>query len=352
MNTKIYGNDGKTARRLTVAAFVVFFSLLLAAAGVVFAGGGDINAVKGLGHASRAATNPYSALNTAAQIVKIGDEYFIEDGYNGQIIYSDKLDAPLGEWKVMASGINRGHSVAGDGQYYMIDDTDNEKFAAFVKKSDGTFEKINEFKVCDHSPSADMSEKCRPHYVVYDAATKKFYGLVSMTGEIYVFGCADGKATHEKTLSVAELDGAYVRSFSIIDGSVYFVSGNNNILRVETEELVKSNADLKVAERFYVPDVMRSMVNIMKADGYWYITVSGQSAQEQSANAAILRTRDLAGLKNYEFENITHLFGGNGIPYYMSAFDGKYYVAMQNTNRNIMEFEITDGDVAAVRTLF
>ncbi len=338
----------KNDEKPRIFALIAALCLLLCA---VLVGGSA--AFKAKGEAARAdiPENSYGSLNLAAQIVKIGNEYFIEDGYNHQIIYSENLSAPLSSWKVMASGINRGHSVAGDGHYYIIDDTDNETFIGFIREDDGSFTKVATINVGgSNNPTMDVMGTNRPHYVVYDENTRKFYGLVSMTGEIYVFKCENDNVTTEKVMKIDELDGEYVRSFSIIDGDIYFVSGNGNIIRASLD-------NLSVIKRYPVPDTMRSMVNLMKIDGYYYISVSGQSPAEQAANAGLFRTSDLSELKNYGYENITHLFGGKGIPYYMSAFDNKYYVAMQEygsvrLDKHIYEFSVSENEITSVSAVF
>lgn len=55
-----------------------------------------------------------------------------------------------------------------------------------------------------------------------------------MTGQLYVFYRPDPDSSSvalEKILSVPELDQIYVRSFTIDGDDLYFVSGNQSILR-------------------------------------------------------------------------------------------------------------------------
>ena len=100
----------------------------------------------------------------------------------------------------------------------------------------------------------------RPHYVSYDEDSKRFYALSSMTGQLYVFFRPDSSSTQvalEKILSIPELDGVYVRSFTIDGDDIYFVSGNSAIIRARKK-------DLKVLERFPVPPEIAGMIQLTR----------------------------------------------------------------------------------------
>ena len=282
------------------------------------------------------AANVQSALSVPTQITRIGDDYFIVDCYHDQILTSPDLDRPLTEWTVMSDRISRGHTIAGDGTVYLADDTENHRILVFEKK-DGIFYLTQTFDGIG----------IRPHYVVYDEASKRFYALSSMTGELYVFvrpGNTSDVAL-EKILSVPELNGFYVRSFTIEGDDIYFVSGNSTIIRAALE-------DLSVREIWPVPAEIAGMVQLSRIQDYFYITVSTDLTGNQDY-ATLIRTKDLSGLAAGSWEDIYGTFLGGGTPYYISSFDGHYYLTEHRIpGHGVWQFDVRDNEIVNVETLF
>ncbi len=282
------------------------------------------------------AANVQSALSVPTQITRIGDDYFIVDCYHDQILTSPDLDRPLTEWTVMSDRISRGHTIAGDGTVYLADDTENHRILVFEKK-DGIFYLTQTFDGIG----------VRPHYVVYDEASKRFYALSSMTGELYVFvrpGNTSDVAL-EKILSVPELNGFYVRSFTIEGDDIYFVSGNSTIIRAALE-------DLSVRETWPVPAEIAGMVQLSRIQDYFYITVSTDLTGNQDY-ATLIRTKDLSGLAAGNWEDIYGTFLGGGTPYYISSFDGHYYLTEHRIpGHGVWQFDVEDNVIRNVKTLF
>ena len=81
--------------------------------------------------------NPNPTLNVPTYITKVDGMFFIVDCYNDQVIYHHRLADPLYEWHVMTSDISKGHTLASDGQVYVIDDTENNRLMAFQKTHEG-----------------------------------------------------------------------------------------------------------------------------------------------------------------------------------------------------------------------
>ena len=69
-------------------------------------------------------TNPNGSLSVPTYITKLDDQYFIVDCYHNQVIYHDNLTDPLYLWKVMTNDLSMGHTIASDGNVYLIDDTE------------------------------------------------------------------------------------------------------------------------------------------------------------------------------------------------------------------------------------
>lgn len=280
--------------------------------------------------------NPYSFLSVPTQMTRICDDYFLVDCYHDQVITSTDPNAPLTDWKVVTSQINKGHTIAGDGTVYLVDDTENHRILIFEKK-DGLFYQTQEFN--------DIG--VRPHYVTYDENTKRFYALSSMTGELFVFYREPDqtRVALEKILTIPELNGYYVRSFTIDNDSVYFISGNSSIIKARL-------SDLSVEETWPVPDQIAGMIQLTKIQDYFYITVSTDLYGDQSF-ATILRVSDLSKLAEGEWEDIYETFVGGGTPYYITAFDGHFYLTEHRVpGHSVWEFDVIDNQISNVRAIY
>lgn len=281
--------------------------------------------------------NAQPTLSVPTQLTKIGEDYFLVDCYHNQILTSGDLHAPLSDWYVLTSQINRGHTIAGDGVVYLADDTENNRILIFEKK-DGLFVMSQIF--------SDIG--IRPHYVSYDEDSKRFYALSSMTGQLYVFFRPDSSSTQvalEKILSIPELDGVYVRSFTIDGDDIYFVCGNSAIIRARKK-------DLKVLERFPVPPEIAGMIQLTRIQDWFYITVSTDAAGDQ-AYATILRVKNLSDLSSKNYEDIYSSFIGGGTPYYITGFDGHFYMTEHRIpGHSIWQFDVKDNEPVDIITLF
>lgn len=280
--------------------------------------------------------NPYESLNVPTYITKIKDKYFIVDCYNNQVIYSDSPEIPLSEWKVMTSDIDKGHTIASDGEVYLIDDTERNRIMVMKESGEG-FKLTQEF--------SDIG--VRPHFVVYDEETDSFYAWSSMTGQMYIF-------RHDRTADsvflteikkISELDGYYVRSFTIDKDIVYLVSGDGNIY-----ELNKKTFEIK--NKYPVPLEMYGMVQITPVDDWFYITVSTDGYGNQDY-ATIIRTKNLSKLIEGDFEDIYSNFIGGGTPYCITLLDGYYYLCEHRIpGHSIWRFETENGEVKNPVTIY
>ena len=281
--------------------------------------------------------NPYSSLSVPTQITKIGEDYFLVDCYHNQILTSTSLDAPLGEWYVMTDQINWGHTIAGDGTVYLADDTENNRILIF-EKADQRFYLTQSFE--------DIG--IRPHYIVYDEKDKRFYALSSMTGELYVFYHQENSSDVflEKILAVPELNNIYVRSFTIDNDTIYFVTTNGVIMQTRKE-------DMAILECWPVPAEYAGMVQLTKIQNYFYITVS-TDISGNAEYATIIRVRDLAQLADTPPESLYSHFTQGGTPYYISYFDGAYFLTQHCMipGTGVWRFQATDDGLDDIQVLY
>lgn len=282
------------------------------------------------------APNLYPDLSVPTYITKIDDLYFLVDCYHDRILYHDNLTDPLTEWLVMTDEINKGHTIAGDGLVYLADDTENHRILVFEKK-DGFFVHTQTF--------SDIGN--RPHYVIYDSPTDTFYAWSSMSGEMYLFRHEqdDSRMYLSEIRRIEQLDNVYVRSFTILDDEIYFVSGNSSILRVDLDTF-------ELLEAYPVPDSMAGMIQLTKIQDYYYITVSTDITGNQDY-ATIVRTQDLSGLIQGDYEDIYENFIGGGTPYYITAFEDAYYLTEHRLpGHSVWRFRVQDNELVDVETVY
>lgn len=289
--------------------------------------------------------NTFHDFNILTCLRKFDDRWFLVDCYHNQILYSDTLEAPPEEWKVMTREIAHGHTIDTDGQVYLADDTENNRVLVFVEQENGFVLSgiFNDIGIL-------------PHYVVYDAPSERFYVLSSMTGELYVFRHiradddkteeenASGRVVLEKILSVPELNGCYVRSFTIEGEEVYFVSGNQMIIEARL-------SDLKIIRRYPVSREISGMVQLEKIEDFYYITISTDADFNQEY-ATMIRVKELSDLSENRYEDIYGYFAGGGTPYFIGHADGHYYLTEHRLpEHKLWQFDVENNEITHVISL-
>jgi hypothetical protein len=291
--------------------------------------------------------NQYTSLSIATYITKIDDMYFIADCYHDQIIYNDNLDDKIENWKVLTNEVHYAHSIAYDGNVILIDDTENNRLMAF-QKIDGEYV---------HTQTLE-NIGMKPHYVQYDKETDSFMAWSSITGEMYIIKRSK-KATElgiyplyiDNIYKIDELYGVYVRSFTIMDDGIYFVSGHNNE-KIIKAVIDKDNNCFEIVNEYKVTPEIAGMVQITKIEDYYYITVSTDN-QENQDYATIIRTDNLEKLATGDYEDIYAQFGiSGGTPYYINEIEGRYYMAHHRTNDNIIAFDVIDNVIENVKIIY
>ncbi|MDE5698285.1 MAG: hypothetical protein K2I96_12890 [Lachnospiraceae bacterium] len=291
--------------------------------------------------------NTYDTLNVSTYITRIDNTYFIADCYHDQIIYHDNITDPLNQWDVLTNEVHYAHTVASDGMMLVVDDTENNRLMVFQKTDEGyahtqTLENIG----------------MRPHYVQYDEKNQVFMAWSSITGEMYLIKRATEPEQNgiyplyvDKVLKIDELYGVYVRSFTVMEDGIYFVSGHNNqkIIKAAVND-TGDGFDL-VAE-YSVADEIAGMVQLTKIGDFYYITISTDN-QENQDFATIIRTRNLEELAGGRYEDVYDQFGvSGGTPYYITEIEGRYYMAHHRTGENIIAFDINNNEIENVEIIY
>lgn len=285
--------------------------------------------------------NPFPTLSVPTYITKVKDTYFIVDCYNNQVIYHDNLTDPLYQWQVMTNDIAMGHTLASDGIVYLIDDTENNRILVME-------ESVNE----NGQPVFILTQEFsnignRPHYISYDEYTDTFYAWSSMSGEMYLFRHAkdDSRMYLTEILSIPSLNGVYVRSFTIVEDRIYFVSGNSSIIEADLYTF-------EVKKEYPVPDSLAGMIQLTLIDDYYYITISTDASGNQDC-ATIIRTKDLTDLAAGNYKDVYDAFIGGGTPYYITRIDDFWYLTEHRIpGHSIWQFRVQDNSIIDVTTLY
>ena len=283
-----------------------------------------------------AAENGYSYLLMPTQITKINNLYFIVDCNHNQVIYTDNLNTDLMHWKVMTRDVKKPHAIASDGDIYMITDTDQNRILTFEKGYDcfrplQTFEQIGK----------------RPHFVDYDYSNNLFYEGSSMTGEMYLYKrIPETKLiTLQEIKTIPELTNCYVRSFTILEDVILFPAvERSSILMVDKNSFA-------VINEYPVPNHMAGMVQISIVDNNFLVTVS-TDLQYNLQYSTVVRAQHLEDFALGNYEDLYNLFGNNGTPYYISYFDGSYYMIHENAAPNIYRFHAKNGSFYDIKGLY
>lgn len=273
-------------------------------------------------------------LYTPTMIQKIGDDYFIIDCWHHRIIYNNNLKDDISKWSTLTDEIKGGHTIASDGDLYLVDDTDNSKIRVF-KKSNSGFKQIQVIK--------DVN--ARPHFILYDKSTKYFYCISSQSGTMWILKNDNGVLKVIKTVIINEIKNSYVRSFSIIDGYIYLPSGPGYIFKIKYDD-----ESFKVIDSYKVPDNMVGMNYITKIDNYFYIT--SYTNRKGDIIPKFVRVKDLNDLKNAKYEDLYKKFGFKGTPYYISNFDNKYFITEIDASSGVKSFGVNNNKLDNIKTLF
>ncbi len=282
--------------------------------------------------------NPYNDLKNLklpAQITRQGDYYFIVDTYNDQVLYASDLWKPIGAWRVMDRKLNKPHAIASDGSIYLVVDTDNNRVVCY-EYINGRFQRTQQFE--------DVGK--RPHYIQYDAVSESFFVWSSVTGDMYIIKKEPVQNTMyiQEIRHIYELDGFYVRSFSIEGDEVLFPSGNNGYM------IVADKDTLRVKARYQVPMEISGMAFAKKIGSYYYMTVSTDDKLNHE-NARMIRTSDLETLSLGIYENVTGYFKDMKVPYYIDRMNGSYYVTSHESKKCVYMFNIADDVIKDVQTV-
>lgn len=270
-------------------------------------------------------------LYTPTFITKIGQHYFIVDCWHHRVIYSKELQRPISEWDVLDDALSGPHSIASDGEVYIVDDTDHGEVCIYKKHNE-----------CFIKTQTLYGLGFRPHKCIYDKCRKYFYILLSESCEIAVLKNYLGQVKVEAILKV-EINTYYARSIQIIDDRLFIVC--------RTGEICGLSLDLscvKIISRYRMPDRYAGLNDMMKVGDSYYFSIYTDLSGKYVPR--IVRTGALDDFRN--IEDMTERLGVKGVPYYFSWMDGRYYITEIDSCSGIASFLADGNDLTDRKELF
>lgn len=306
----------------------------------------DINSCKALKASARpfaaepaeAAPDAWKArLYAPTFFTKIGELYFIVDCWHNRVLYTEakcgRMDWDLSTWKAMDGALAGPHSIASDGELYVVDNTGRGSLRIYQRTEDG-FEAAQEI--------GPLGE--RMHRVLYDPKTESFYALGARSQEISKL-VRDGDGLRvEYTKKLPFLEGRYSRSMTIIDGTMYFVSNGPGAFITQVRY---ADDSYEVLRQWQMPEQMQGMNDVFRSsDGWFYVTYS-------SEKPGGMRARSLGEIAEGGGEDLKKALGLDENPYYLTEIDGRIYVPEISIDgcNGIHSFRHgEDGEIVDVRT--
>lgn len=275
-------------------------------------------------------------LYTPTHIIKALGYYFIQDCWNGRILYSSSLSSDLSDWSTLTDGFKGGHSLATDGKVIIADNSNNDQIFVYMYDIE---------KNCFVN-SQIINVENRPHFVLYDEKTELFYVLSSYLGII-----TELKVNETGEVSVADtiyLDEPieYARSMSIIDGYLYIPDASGTIYKIDYLH------NFETIDRFKVNDNIGGMNYLCKIDDYYYLSVYTGKDFDMSCSSKLIRSTSIENISSDCYEDITDLFGFMGTPYFISRLDNKYFITEIDNANGICSFEIDGSRIINIDYLF
>lgn len=271
-----------------------------------------------------------TSLYTPTHINKIGETYFIVDCWHHRVLFNHNLEDPISKWKTVAGNFSSPHSIAGDDDVLLIEDTNNDRIKV-IRNVNNVYTEVQSIKISGG----------QPHKIVYDNQRKKFYVIAASTQQIIVL---KNTGVNVEVLQIIKLDylgTAYTRAISLIDGCIYFVSGPGKII-------VANPDDFKKIQEYPVPFELVGMNDIAQIGSYFYI--SSYQDGNGAVKPQIVRVKKLEDLMG-NYEDIRADMGIKGVPYYFSAIDNQFFITQVDSHSCITSFQIDDCDqIYNVRT--
>ncbi|KEG12768.1 ABC transporter related protein [Trypanosoma grayi] len=293
-------------------------------------------------------------------ITKIDDVYLLVDSWHHRVIYNTNLDAPVGKWRsLLADGpIWIPHSVANNGEVMLVESSDHGSSGSnhslivyrIVRKVPG---KVERFTFVQRLQLCAGKSVFRPHRIQYDSNTDAFYVYITGPPTLgkYRWSTKDQKLYHVYCEDLSFMEGAYARSFTIINDVFVFIAGPRSSLTFARLEGVNGTPRYTGRAKLgWLGIKSRSMNDVVYMDNYWYIS--------STYPCSLLRVKSLKrgpvemlhkrlNLCRARAQGPGVLAGGRcnllGTPYYSSFVDGKMMIPFLFHCSGVLSYDPVNG---------
>lgn len=290
-------------------------------------------------YSSQNKTTPEEMLNFKKKlysptfITKLDDQYFIVDCWHHRVIYNDNLLDQVEYWETMDDSLNNPHSIATDGFVFLVEDTENDRVKVY-KRNGSSFVETQSITGVGRQPNK----------IVYDNKNNRFYGIAASSQQLFVLKSTGEEVIVEKIIKLDYLRHAYIRSISLIDEKIYFVSGPGKIIVANPEDL-----SFDLISEYDVPFEIQGMNDIVKIGSYFYISVYQNGAGD--IDPRLIRVKDLNYIDT-TYEDIHEQLDVKGVPYNFSFIDDRVFLTEIDSYSAIRSFKIVDDVICDLQVHF
>ncbi|WP_238402953.1 ATP-binding cassette domain-containing protein [Paenibacillus mesophilus] len=257
-------------------------------------------------------------------IAKYNNDYFIVDCWHHRVIYNENLIDPIKKWKTLAGSFSNPHSIASDGEVFLVEDTKYDRVKVLRRKGTSFVETQSIGNIGS-----------QPNKIIYDLKNKRFFGIAASSQQVFTLKNKGNEVIVEKIIKLDYLKTAYVRAISFIDEKIYFVSGPGKIIAAQASDLT-----FDLIEEFIVPFELQGMNDIAKIGSYYYLSVYQNGAGDITPK--LVRTKDLNELQNNNYEDLNDQLSLTGVPYNISFLDDRIFLTEIDSHSSIKSFKVVN----------
>lgn len=272
-------------------------------------------------------------LYSPTSLVAYDNQYFIVDCWHHRVIYNDNLTDPIDSWTTLDDRLYKPHSLVSDGEVFIVESTAKDELKVYVRNKDGFLLK-----------QTLKGIGSQPNRIVYDPKRQLFYGISASSQQVFVLKNVASEVEILKVIELSYLKNAYVRSISIIEDKLYFVSGPGKIVVTSLDSL-----SFDLLQEYPVPFELQGMNDIIKFGMYYYI--SSYQNGKGDITPKVVRVKALERLTE-EYEDLYDLFELRGVPYHFFAINEQFFLTEIDSFSSIISFTLEDDKIQNVKRIY
>lgn len=262
----------------------------------------------------------------------IGGFYFVVDCLHNRVLYSPEVNRSLPQWRILDSGLRHPHSVSGDGDILLAENTEHNTVCIY-KKAGEEYKKVNETECLGERP-------CR---IIRDGEKELYWVLCSGDGNVAGVSVDESggyRISYKQKLS--ETDEARYTGFALIQGMLYMISSLGTITTYRW-----NGAKWDFAGQVSVPEQYSGINDLMYLNGKYYLSTSRK--EQQDVFPALIQVDDLGGLQGGKGIDLHEKCQIKGIPYFFSQDGMKVFIPEVGAANRIVSY---DHDLQPLETVF